>query len=141
MPKKVLLLDNNREYRHTMASIVRRIGYDVIQAEGIAEAIERLASDRADLVMMAEDVEVVAWLKTNQFPIRTPIVVYTAQQTASRIDEGLSNGAAAILTKPIFSADVEDVLCKHLHTSRNRPRPLPSPCFVNESTPPEQERM
>ena len=141
MPKKVLLLDNNREYRHTMASIVRRIGYDVIQAEGIAEAIERLASDRPDLVMMADDVKVVAWLKTNQFPVKIPIVVYTAQQTASRIDEALLNGAAAILTKPIFSADVEDVLRKHLHTSRNRPRPLPSPCFVNESTPPEQQRM
>jgi len=140
MPKKVLLLDNNREYRHTMASIVRRIGYDVIQAEGIAEAIERLASDRPDLVMMADDVEVVAWLKTNQFPVRTPIVVYTAQ-TGRRIDEALLNGAAALLTKPILSADVEDVLRKHLHTSRIRPRPLPSPRFVNESTPPEQQRM
>ena len=134
MPKKVLLLDNNREYRHTMASTVRRMGYDVIQAEAIAEAIERLASDRPDLVIMADDAEVVAWLKTNQFPVRTPIVVYTAQ-TGRRIDEALLNGAAALLTKPIFSADVEDVLRKHLHTSRNRPRPLPSPCFVNESTP------
>jgi CheY-like chemotaxis protein len=140
MPKKVLLLDNNREYRHTMASIVRRIGYDVIQAEGIAEAIERLASDRPDLVMMADDIEVVTWLKTNQFPVRTPIVVYTAQ-TGRRIDEALLNGAAALLTKPIFSADVEDVLRKHLHTSRIRPRPLSSPRFVNESTPPEQQRM
>jgi len=101
MPKKVLLLDNNREYRHTMASIVRRIGYDVIQAEGIAEAIERLASDRPDLVMMADDVEVVAWLKTNQFPVRTPIVVYTAQ-TGRRIDEALLNGAAALQPSPSF---------------------------------------
>jgi len=130
MTKKILLIDTNREYRHAMASIVRRIGYDVIQTEEIAEAIKRLASDRPDLVMMSDGVEVAAWLNTNQFPVRIPIVVYTAQQTASVMDEALSNGVVAILTKPISSADVGDVLRKHLNTSRNRPRPIPSPCFV-----------
>jgi DNA-binding NtrC family response regulator len=124
--KKILLVDNNREYRHTMASMVRRIGYDVIQAEKIAEAIERSTSERVDLAMMADDVEVVAWLKANQFPASIPIVVYTAHQTANWIDEA-SNGAAAILIKPISSADLGEVLHKHLHTSRNRPRPIPSP--------------
>ncbi|MGN6719128.1 MAG: response regulator, partial [Candidatus Binatia bacterium] len=127
MTKKILLVDNNREYRHAMASIVRRVGYDVIQAEEIAEAIERSANERPDLVMVSDGVDVAAWLKPNQFSIRIPIVVYTAQQTASWIDEVLSNGAAAILTKPISSADVGDVLRNHLHISRNRPRPLPSP--------------
>ena len=135
MAKKILLVDNNCEYRHVMASIVRRVGYDVIQAREIAEAIERSASERPDLVMVSDGVEVAAWLKTNQFPIRIPIVVYTAEQTAGWMDEALSNGAAAILTKPISSADVGDVLRKHLHISRNRPRPLPSPCFVNEAVP------
>ena len=134
MSKKILLVDNNREYRHTMASLVRRVGYDVIHAEEIVEAIERLVSDRPDLLMMADSVEVAAWLKTNHLPVSIPIVVYTAQQTASWMDEVLANGAAAILTKPIASADVRDVLRKYLNTSRNRPRPLPSPSFVNDST-------
>jgi CheY-like chemotaxis protein len=132
--KKILLVDNNREYRHAMATIVRRVGYDVIQAEEIAEAIERSTSDRPDLVMMADGVELAAWLKSNQFPSRIPIVIYTVQRTGSSIDEALPNGAAAILTKPISSADLREVLHKHLHTSRNRPRPMPSPCFVNETT-------
>jgi CheY-like chemotaxis protein len=135
MTKKILLIDTNGEYRHAMASIVRRIGYDVIQTEEIAEAIKRLARDWPDLVMMSDGVEVAARLNTNQFPVRIPIVVYTAQQTASVMDEALSNGVVAIVTKPISSADVGDVLRKHLSTSRNRPRPLPSPCLVNESMP------
>ena len=135
MSKKILLVDNNREYRHTIASIVRRVGYDVIHAEEILEAIERLVSDRPNLLMIADGVDVVDWLKTNHLPVSIPIVVYTAQQTASWRDEVLSNGVAAILTKPISSADVRDVLRKHLNTSRTRPRPLPSPSFVNGSTP------
>ena len=58
MPKKVLLVDNNREYRHALASIVRRVGYDVIHAEEIADAVERLVSDRPDLVMIGDGVEI-----------------------------------------------------------------------------------
>ena len=135
MSKKIILVDNNREYRHTVASIVRRVGYDVIHAEEILEATERLVSDRPDLLMIADGVDVVDWLKTNHLPVSIPIVVYTAQQTASWRDEVLSNRVAAILTKPISSADVRDVLRKHLNTSRTRPRPLPSPSFVNGSTP------
>jgi DNA-binding NtrC family response regulator len=130
MTKKILLVDSDREYRHAMASIVRRVGYDVIHADEIADALERSVSDRPDLVMMADGIEVVKWLKTNQFPVRIPVVVYTAQQTASWMDEALSNGAAAVLTKPISSADVREVLHKHLQTSRNRPRPIPSPCLA-----------
>jgi CheY-like chemotaxis protein len=120
-----------------MATIVRRVGYDVIQAGEIAEAIGRSASDRPDLVMMADGVEIATWLKSNQFFFRIPIVIYTMQRTASWIDEALGNGVAAILTKPISSADVGEVLRQYLHTSRNRPRPMPSPRFVNEQQPVE----
>ena len=82
MPKKILLVDNNREYRHALASIVRRVGYDVIHAEEIADAVERLVSDRPDLVMIGDGVEING-LKSNQFPVNIPIVIYTAQRTSS----------------------------------------------------------
>ena len=135
MSKKILVVDNNREYRHTIASMVRRVGYDVIHAEEIVEARERLVSDRPDLVMMGDGVEVADWLKANQFPVSIPVIVYTGQQAVTWVNEILSNGAAAILAKPISFADLRDVLRKYLNTSKNRPRPLPSPSFVKNSTP------
>jgi hypothetical protein len=45
------------------------------------------------------------------------MVVYTAQQTSSWLEDALSKGAADILTQPISSADVGEVLHKHLQTS------------------------
>ena len=126
MPKKILLLDKNHEYRHVLASIVRRVGYDVIHAAEVADAVKRLVSDRPDLMMIGEGVEI-AELKSNQFSVTIPMVVYTAQHTSSWLDEAFSKGAADILTKPVSSADVGEVLRKHLQTSRNRPRPIPSP--------------
>ena len=135
MTQKILLVDNDREYRHMIASIVRRIGYDVIQAQEITEAVEKSACDRPALVMMAEGVEPAGCQKTDRFPGGIPIVVYTAQQTVTCMDEALSNGVAAVLSKPISSANLRDVLRKYLQTSINRPRPLPSPAFVNEWEP------
>jgi len=134
MPKKILLVDNNHDYRHALASIVRRVGYDVIHAEEITDAAARLVSDRPDLVMIGDGVEMIAGLKSNQLPVKIPIVVYTAQRTSTWVSEALSNGATDILTKPISSADLREVLHKHLQTSRNRPRPLPSPCLMSDDS-------
>jgi DNA-binding response OmpR family regulator len=133
MTPKILLIDNDTEYRHMLASIVRRIGYDVIHAEEMTVGMQRAASDRPALVMLAEAVEPAAWPMTNRFPVGIPVVVYTARQTVTEMDEALSNGAAAVLSKPISAADLRDVLRKHLHISKSRPRPIPSPGFVNES--------
>ena len=127
MLKKILLVDNNHEYRHVLASIVRRVGYEVIHAAEVADAVKRLISDRPDLIMIGDGVEIIAGLKNNQFSVRIPIIIYGAQQTSSRLEEALSKSAADILTKPISSADVSEVLGKHLQTSQNRPRPIPSP--------------
>jgi DNA-binding response OmpR family regulator len=134
MPKKILLVDNNLEYRHALASIVRRIGYDVIHAEEVGDAVERMVSDRPDLVMIGDGVEIAAELKSNQFPGGIPIVAYCAQRPSSWVSEALLKSAGDILTKPISSADLREVLRKHLQTSRNRPRPIPSPCFVNDAS-------
>jgi CheY-like chemotaxis protein len=135
MMQKILLVDNNREYRQMMATIVRRVGYEVIQADELTEAMERSSSDCPDLIMMEltmpvmNGIEIATWLKTNLFPFGIPIVVYTTEQAGSWINEGLRSGTAEILTKPISSTDVGEVLRKHLPTSRNRPRPIPSPSF------------
>ena len=131
---KILLVDNNREYRQRMAMIVRRVGYEVIQADEVTEAMERSSSDHPDLIMMEltlpamNGVEIAAWLKTNLFPFGIPVVIYTTQQPGSWI-EGLGSTAAEVLTKPISSADVGEVLRKYLPTSRHRPRPIASAGF------------
>jgi CheY-like chemotaxis protein len=132
--RKILLVDNNREYRQRMAMIVRRVGYEVIQADEVTEAMERSSSDRPDLIMMEltlpamDGSEIAAWLKTHLFAFGIPVVIYTTQQAGSWIDD-LASGAADVLTKPISSDDVGEVLRKHLPTSRARPRPIASAGF------------
>jgi DNA-binding NtrC family response regulator len=48
MTKKILLVDNDHDYRHALASIVRRMGYGAIHAEEVRDAVKRLVNDQPD---------------------------------------------------------------------------------------------
>jgi two-component system alkaline phosphatase synthesis response regulator PhoP len=135
MRRKILLVDNNPEYRHVIATIVRRVGYEVIQSDQADKATERAMSDRPDLIMMdpallaVDGVDIAAWLKSNLYPLKIPVLIYTSPEAGSWKNEALSSGAAEILTKPIPFSDLREILRKHLSPARDRPRPIPSPSF------------
>lgn len=135
MRQKILLVDNNPEYRHVMATILRRIGYEVILSDEAARAKERVLSDHPDLILMdpallaVNGIDIAAWLKSHLYPLRIPVLIYTTPEGASWKNEALSSGAAEILTKPIPFDDLREVLRKHLSHGRNRPRPIASPSF------------
>lgn len=135
MKQKILLVDKDREYRQVMATIVRRVGYQVIQADEIADAMKRALSERPDLIMMDPSLlatngdDLAAWLRSSPFPAGIPLFIYTTQDAGSWRDEVLCSGVVEILTKPIPPTEVQQALSKRLPASRNRPRPIPSPCF------------
>lgn len=135
MKQKILLVDNNHEYRQVMATIVRRVGYEVIQTDRAVKAMERASREHPDLIMMdpamlaMDDIDVAAWLKNNLSPLGVPVFIYTASEAGDWKTEALSSGAAEVLTKPIPFTDLRDVLRKHLSPACDRPRPIPSPSF------------
>jgi DNA-binding response OmpR family regulator len=135
MRQKILLVDNNHEYRQVMATIVRRVGYEVIQTDEAAKAMERALSERPDLIIMnpamlaMDDIDVAAWLKSNLSSLGVPVFIYTAKEAGDWKNQALSSGAVEVLTKPIPFTDLRDVLRKHLSPARDRPRPIPSPSF------------
>ncbi len=134
--RTILLVDNDQEYRQTMATIVRRAGYQVIQADTGSQALERVSLERPNLIMMdleiasEEIVELTAWLRNDLLRYDIPLILYATEQDRRGINETLRNDAAEVLAKPLSYTAVRDALCKHLRTFSNRPRPIPSPCFV-----------
>ncbi|HZD39781.1 MAG TPA: response regulator [Terriglobales bacterium] len=134
MKQKILLVDNNHEYRHVMATIVRRAGYEVIQTDKAPKAVERALSEHPDVIMMdpamlaMDDGGISTWIKNNLSPLGIPVFIYSAREAGSWND-ALSSGATEVLTKPVPFTDLRDILRKHLSSTRNRPRPIPSPSF------------
>jgi CheY-like chemotaxis protein len=137
--RTILLVDNDLEFRQTMATIVRRAGFRVIQADSGSYALERVFLERPSLIMMdleiasVQKTELTAWLRNDLLRYKIPLVVYAAEQARSRIDETLPNVAAEVLSKPLSFTVVRDVLQKHLRAFAKRPRPIPSPCLVPSS--------
>jgi CheY-like chemotaxis protein len=136
--QKILLVDNDREYRQVLATIVRRLGYQAMQADQISEALERLSTQCPDLVITQftapcdDSVDIATWLENNLPSVNIPVVIYTSQKCGSWINQASTCGIAEVLTKPISSADLGETLRKYLGSSRSRARPIASPCFERE---------
>lgn len=51
MPKKVLLVDDDKEFRTVAAMVLETAGYSVVQAEDGVIALNLLGSERPDLIL------------------------------------------------------------------------------------------
>ncbi len=127
----VLLLDDNHEYRQTMAMMLRREGYRVMQAEKSA-ALEKTRTDPPALVLMelttnsANDFELASQLQVARSNSAIPVVYYATEEIKNQI----SDSTVEVLAKPIPATRVGETLRRHLSEFPDRPRPIASPGFT-----------
>jgi two-component system response regulator MprA len=104
MPARVVVVDDDEALRNAVRRALRLEGYDVDVAGDGAEALDRLAGLRADLVVldvlmpMLDGVTVCRRLRESGD--RTPVLMLTARDAVSDRVAGLDAGADDYLTKP-----------------------------------------
>ncbi|MFZ5896131.1 MAG: response regulator [Myxococcota bacterium] len=104
-PKKILAVDDSATYREELASALREEGYDVILARSGEEAIELLAVQSVDCVLLdlmmpgIGGKETCRRLKNSAVVRDIPIVMLTAVEDRSSMLEGLSLGADDYIEK------------------------------------------
>ena len=107
---RVLCVDDNEDTCFVLSNLLRREGYEVSTAEGIAEAKRLVSTGRFDLAILdtrfagGSGVELCRWMR-EQAP-RTPVVFYSGAAFASDRDDAVCAGAAAYVSKP----DIEGLL-------------------------------
>jgi CheY-like chemotaxis protein len=106
----ILIADDEEDILHLLRILLKRLGYDVLEARNGADAL-RLARERRpalallDVAMPELDgLEVARQLRTDYPADRIPIVLLSARADAADVKRGLEAGADAYLTKP-FTAD------------------------------------
>ena len=106
-PMKILVVDDAPTNRQILQVFLSRLGHQVVLANDGAEALERFAAERPDLVLMdvmmpkVDGYEAAAMIKA-QFGERwVPIVFLSALTTDEQMVEGLEAGGDDYLTKPI----------------------------------------
>ena len=109
MRKSVLIVDDNEHLREIFSSILRFSGYEIVEAESGAEAIEKAAAAKPHLILLdlalpdMNGIDVARSIKRNQRSAHIPIIVCSASSTEGEKEDSLSAGVVDYLQKPISS--------------------------------------
>ena len=115
-PAKVLLVEDDETTRHLYRAMLEQGGYEVVEAEGFKNAVERL-DDSIDIalldIMLKGGQSGLEILKHAQlhFPA-CPVIMVSAHADKSNAIEALNEGAVGYLQKPV---DPRELFCTVRH--------------------------
>lgn len=113
-PAKVLVVDDNKEFREQFAAQLEEIGFRVIEAADGGEALEKLSRDHIDSVVTdwrmpnIDGVELAKRLKSDS-PF-THVIIISGQALNHEDQEMLRNTADAFLSKPFRLDELKNML-------------------------------
>lgn len=124
MQKKRILIVEDEESLLKLETILLTVkGYEVIGVPNGHDALDRLAAEQFDLVLldiMLPDIdgfEVCQKIRRNPATACLPVVMLTAKKTAEDLERGVACGASAYLTKPFKSTIIISEIDKLLHST------------------------
>ena len=114
--KKVLVVDDDRNVRHSLGYTLVDAGYDVIQAENGAAALELALHERPNIILLdvmmpvMDGFEVLKRLKRNPVTESIPVILLTVVDAIKGEGVGMELGVSHYLTKPWEPGDLESAV-------------------------------
>lgn len=106
MAKRILVVDDEKHILRLVQINLEKAGYLVVTASNGREALEAVALERPDLVVMdvmmpeMDGLEALQKLKENEQTADIPVVMLTAKAQDADVFQGWQSGADLYLTKP-----------------------------------------
>jgi len=106
MAKKILVVDDERHIVRLVEVNLTRAGYDVISAYDGVEALEKVAEDIPDMIVLdvmmprMDGFEVLKNLQADPKYKDIPVIMLTAKAQDADIFKGWQSGVSSYLTKP-----------------------------------------
>ena len=103
----LLVVDDNPSNRDLLSRRLQRAGFDVVTAQGGAEALARVGTGSVDLVLLdvmmpgMSGLEVLARLRETHSVTELPVIMVTAKSDSEDVVEALGRGANDFVAKPI----------------------------------------
>jgi signal transduction histidine kinase len=104
---RILIVDDVLDNRAILARRFQRRGFEVVEATGGKEALELIASQPLDLVLLdwmmvdMQGPEVLKIIRAHHPAELLPVIMVTAKTQSEDVVEALNNGANDYVTKPI----------------------------------------
>jgi two-component system sensor histidine kinase/response regulator len=114
-PSKILVVDDDPRNVRLMESILKASGYPVVRAYDGQEAIDKIASERPDLVLLdvmmprMSGLEVCRKVRSEHETRLLPVIMVTALNALEEKVQALETGADDFLSKPV---NKEELLAK-----------------------------
>lgn len=122
-PKTVLIVEDEPDAAELFAEMMRVNGFRVVKTFSSTPAIDLLASERPDLIildLMMPDVsglEVLRFMRREPNYKNIPVIVVSAKSMPADIKTGMEAGASAYLTKPVGYLDLKHAVEKFIPPS------------------------
>jgi two-component system, OmpR family, alkaline phosphatase synthesis response regulator PhoP len=106
MPKKILVVDDERHIVRLVEVNLVKEGYQVLTAFDGVEALEKVQAEKPDMVILdvmmprMDGFEVLKKLQADPKTAEIPIIMLTAKAQDADIFRGWSSGVSSYLTKP-----------------------------------------
>ena len=106
MPKKILAVDDERHIVRLVEVNLARAGYNVVTAFDGREALQKVESEKPDLVVLdvmmpfMDGFEVLRTLKADPKTAEIPVIMLTAKAQDADVFRGWQSGVDCYLTKP-----------------------------------------
>lgn len=103
----LLVVDDVEENRDMLSRRLQRRGFNVLTADGGKSALDRIAAEPIDLVLLdimmpdVDGIEVLRQVRENYDQAALPVIMQTAKSDATDVVEALDLGANDYVTKPI----------------------------------------
>jgi DNA-binding response OmpR family regulator len=104
-PKRILAVDDSGTYLGELSNILRGEGYEVVAARSGAEALEMLAAQSVDCILLdlimpeLDGIETCRRIKGSPLFRDVPLIMLTAREDRDAMIEGLSTGADDFIAK------------------------------------------
>lgn len=104
-PKRILAVDDSSTYLNELSNVLRAEGYEVVSAHSGAEALEMLAAQPVDCILLdlvmpeLDGIETCRRIKASPIFRDIPLIMLTARDDRSAMIEGLSTGADDFIEK------------------------------------------
>jgi len=117
VPRSILIVDGNASDRESTARLVESLGYQALQTPGLASAMEQLATQDPDFVLLGFELEdgtgLDALSQVRDVAPDLPIVMLADNLWDSRVAEAMRRGAIAYLARPFGRQSLRELLVRH----------------------------
>ncbi len=107
MPRKVLIVEDNRDNRELVVKVLKNKGYLTVEAVDGEEAIEKALAEKPDLILLdislpkLDGYEVARLLKGREDFQDVPIVAFTAHAMKGDREKVIVAGFEGYISKPV----------------------------------------